>query len=227
MNLHKQMDTFKAGEETRNLKNKKNIFFGTNPVYELKPKQGTDDLILRNSSWLWLRKIKKKALTIDRICGSVFHLNGTNRRSEAFPLHCWAELDRKGGSQTLSLEWGVLSPAVRLLFSLQRAGCCGLNVRCHYVFPHWGLGAPAGAAVLRGSGNSRWNLTAGNRSLVSLLVSQPWLLSVPFLCFLAAILPCSSPPWWMDTWSQELVVACGLHMRTAQSEESWSSEKGL
>lgn len=37
-----------------------NIFFGTNPVYELKPKKGTDDLILRNSSWLCLRKIKRK-----------------------------------------------------------------------------------------------------------------------------------------------------------------------
>lgn len=37
-----------------------NIFFCTNPVYELKPKQATDDLILRNSSWLWLRKIKRK-----------------------------------------------------------------------------------------------------------------------------------------------------------------------
>lgn len=87
MNLHKQMDTFKWGRK-REISKIENIFFGTNPVYELKPKQGTDDLILRNSSWLWLRKIKKKALTIGRICGSVFHLNGTNRWNEPFILHC-------------------------------------------------------------------------------------------------------------------------------------------
>lgn len=85
--LAQQMDTFK-GERRLEISKIENIFFGTNPVYELKPKQGTDDLILRNSSWLWLRKIKEKTLTIDQICGSVFHLNRTNRRNEAFTLHC-------------------------------------------------------------------------------------------------------------------------------------------
>lgn len=87
MNLQKQMDTFNEGRKLE-ISKIGNIFFGTNPVYELKPKQGTDDLILRNSSWLWLRKIKEKTLTIDRICGSVFHPNGMNRRNETFTLHC-------------------------------------------------------------------------------------------------------------------------------------------
>lgn len=59
--LAQQMDTFK-GERRLEISKIENIFFGTNPVYELKPKQGTDDLILRNSSWLWLRKIKEKNL---------------------------------------------------------------------------------------------------------------------------------------------------------------------
>lgn len=132
MNLHNRWIRLRGGRRLE-ISKIENIFFGTNPVYELKPKQGTDDLILRNSSWLWLRKIKTKTLTIDRICGSVFHLNRTNRRNEAFTLHCWAELEQEGGSQTLSLEWGILSPAVRLTFSLQRAGCCGLNIRCPHV----------------------------------------------------------------------------------------------
>lgn len=61
MNFQEQMDIFlKMGEKKLGISEIENIFFGTNPVYELKPKKGTDDLILRSSSWLCLRKIKRK-----------------------------------------------------------------------------------------------------------------------------------------------------------------------